>query len=284
MRIDKIRLKNFRCFEDATFPFHPEFNLIVGVNGTGKTSILEALSIAQATWLVGLKNQFDQRSIRVNEATLKLERVSQEKRYIEQYPVEIEAQGQVMGQQIGWLRSKESQAGRTRYGHASDLINLAKTADSDVRAGKKIKLPLIAYFGTMRLWQEPRDFLKESRINRPEEISKSNKLSHFEGYRFSVDPRISVAHQVAWFARQAWITFQEGRETWALRVLKEAILGCLEGSENMFFDPGRGELMIQIGSREPQPFVNLSDGQKVMLALVADIAQKAIWLNPHLGD
>ena len=46
MRLDKIRLQNFRCFEDISLDFHESFNLIVGINGTGKTAILEALRIA----------------------------------------------------------------------------------------------------------------------------------------------------------------------------------------------------------------------------------------------
>ncbi|MCL2623168.1 MAG: AAA family ATPase [Planctomycetaceae bacterium] len=43
MRIDEIRLKNFRKFEDAAISFHPEFNLLVGENGSGKTAILEVI-------------------------------------------------------------------------------------------------------------------------------------------------------------------------------------------------------------------------------------------------
>jgi predicted ATP-binding protein involved in virulence len=58
-------------------------------------------------------------------------------------------------------------------------------------------------------------------------------------------------------------------------------LGCLENASDLYFDPKRGELLITI-NRETQPFSNLSDGQRCVLAMVADIAQKAEWLNPHL--
>jgi len=43
--ISKIRLTNIRCFEDASFEFSPSVNLIVGPNGSGKTTILEAISL-----------------------------------------------------------------------------------------------------------------------------------------------------------------------------------------------------------------------------------------------
>ncbi len=38
MRINQIHLKNFRCYEDVSIEFHPRFNVLVGINGTGKTS------------------------------------------------------------------------------------------------------------------------------------------------------------------------------------------------------------------------------------------------------
>ncbi|MGH9765374.1 MAG: AAA family ATPase, partial [Blastocatellia bacterium] len=44
-----------------------------------------------------------------------------------------------------------------------------------------------------------------------------------------------------------------------------------------------GAVIVEIESQGKQPFNNLSDGQRSMLALVGDIAQKAVTLNPHLG-
>ncbi len=40
MRIDTIRFQNFRCFDDRRFDFAARFNLLIGDNGSGKTSIL----------------------------------------------------------------------------------------------------------------------------------------------------------------------------------------------------------------------------------------------------
>ena len=44
MRLDQLHIQNFRCYEDATFDFQPGFNLVVGVNGSGKTSLLQAVA------------------------------------------------------------------------------------------------------------------------------------------------------------------------------------------------------------------------------------------------
>ncbi|RMO91449.1 hypothetical protein ALQ32_01093 [Pseudomonas syringae pv. tagetis] len=45
MRLDHLHLQNFRCYEDAHFDFQPGFNLVVGVNGSGKTSLLLGVAI-----------------------------------------------------------------------------------------------------------------------------------------------------------------------------------------------------------------------------------------------
>ncbi len=46
MRIDRLTLKNIRCYEDVHFAFSPELNLIVGENGAGKTALLNGLAVA----------------------------------------------------------------------------------------------------------------------------------------------------------------------------------------------------------------------------------------------
>src|SRR6266404_2172267 len=45
MRVTGLKLANLRALETAEFNFKPGFNLIVGVNGVGKSSVLDALRI-----------------------------------------------------------------------------------------------------------------------------------------------------------------------------------------------------------------------------------------------
>ncbi len=44
MYIKKIRLKNYRNYEEASFEFEKGVNLLVGENGAGKTNVLEAIA------------------------------------------------------------------------------------------------------------------------------------------------------------------------------------------------------------------------------------------------
>lgn len=48
MKIEHLTLTNFRGVAHRSLDFHPGFNLIVGVNGVGKTSVLEALRVMLA--------------------------------------------------------------------------------------------------------------------------------------------------------------------------------------------------------------------------------------------
>lgn len=45
MRVTRLRLRDFRRFQEAAFEPRPGVNLILGANGAGKTSVLEALHL-----------------------------------------------------------------------------------------------------------------------------------------------------------------------------------------------------------------------------------------------
>jgi predicted ATP-dependent endonuclease of OLD family len=55
MRIDRLHVRNFRCFAEQDFSFHPRFNVLIGDNVTGKTAVLKALRIAVASWFLDIK-------------------------------------------------------------------------------------------------------------------------------------------------------------------------------------------------------------------------------------
>ena len=54
MRIDQLTVLNFRRFEKCIFQLHPQFTLLVGDNGAGKTAILDALRVGAGAYLLGI--------------------------------------------------------------------------------------------------------------------------------------------------------------------------------------------------------------------------------------
>ena len=69
MRIDRLLVENFKGFEHREFNFHPQVNLLVGVNGTGKTTLLDALAVSAGGWFLGLRG-YDTRHNRNHEVRL----------------------------------------------------------------------------------------------------------------------------------------------------------------------------------------------------------------------
>ncbi len=65
MIINKISLKNFRNFSDVEFLFNNKINFIMGINGSGKTTILE--SIHYLAFTKSFKTLFDKETIKNEE-------------------------------------------------------------------------------------------------------------------------------------------------------------------------------------------------------------------------
>ena len=286
--LSKITLENFKCFGAREFLLHNQFNLIVGANGSGKTALLDACSVAIGSFLLGVDGA-ESRHIRPHEIKLKrfpsgfvdsetpqIERYSWER----QYPCSVSSNGTISGQNLSWRRAVNSDGGRTTYGEANDIKSLAIELVKKVREGEVIDLPVLSYYGTGRLWQEPRE---NFRVRGAKGTNKSQKRSRLDGYKTSVDPRLSVVQLTSWMAQEAWVAFQNRREkTPEMEILNEAVRSCVDGVSDIYFDAEEGEIIVEIEGYA-QPFSNLSDGQRCMMALVGDIAKKAITLNPHQG-
>ena len=91
MQVDSISITNFKLFEQSEFKFHPTFNLIVGTNGSGKTSLLRAVAAAMGGWAHAyIKDTKNRRPIGDEE----IREVQIDKRFDKTKTVTIEAHGQ----------------------------------------------------------------------------------------------------------------------------------------------------------------------------------------------
>ncbi len=281
MRVDRLIVTNFRAFTKREFVFHPQFNLVVGENGLGKTSVLEALSIATGSWFLGVRG-YDTRHIRTTDVRLAATETPDGVRWEGQYPTVIEATGAICKQNMTWSRSLRSPRGRTTYGDAVEVKRLGEWTQAAIQAGAAITLPLISYYGTGRLWNVPRN---KAEVRGADELASAAKRSRLSAYDNSVDPRLSVSELVSWIAREEWRAFQRrGRVSATFSKARAALIANVENAEDIYFDAEFGEVIVRFTGGERQPFNNLSDGQRTMLALVGDLARKAVTLNPHLGE
>ncbi|MEW6277793.1 MAG: AAA family ATPase [Candidatus Eremiobacterota bacterium] len=278
MVLTVVRIRNFKGFENLEVNFDPEFNLLYGENGSGKTSALDALAVSIGSWFLGIKGA-KARHIQRHEIRIQARTYGEEVRFEESVPVEVDTDGRVCNQEIQWRRTLETSTGRTTSKGARQIKSLSAKASEQATNGEPVALPLVSYYGTGRLWREPRD---ESPIRSAERVA-TQKPSRLDGYRNSIDPRLSVRDLVRWIARQSWIGYQRGQDTQVFKAVRSALVQCIDGGRRLYFDAARGEVLVEIERQGVQPFANLSDGQRAMLAMVGDLAQKAVQLNPHMG-
>ena len=304
MRIDLLKLRNFRRFVEAEYSFsrridaptgNGSFHVIIGANGSGKTTILEALAVAAGGWFQGVRGD-DVRHLRKDDVRVQLHRYGQEVREERQYPIRVEATGSAASEPVRWAREFRGEGKRTNTKETRALQEIAHRRGLKVMDGHDLELPLISYYGTGRLWQEPRT-REEKRLIKKEtgkaigEIKKESLpnysaqfASRLAGYRYSVDPRCSPSDLIDWLHFEALSEAQSRAESEQAKIVKLAISRSFEGCGAVEFNLRYGKLLLDVKSRGLQPFSQLSDGQRNLVAMIGDIAWKAAQLNPHLGN
>ena len=275
MRIDRLEIENFKKFSDYTLDLHPQFTLLVGDNGTGKTTILDALAIAAGIWLVNspdttLNNS--RRNILPSEIHLEAIESDTITQFIERKPVQIKAIGTINSQQVQWLRQIKTNGSRTSNTEANKALEIISTLFQQVEAGEKIWLPIIAYYGAGRAWLP-------SNQRDPKATTHTGPARRWDAFYDCFEERIRIADLHTWFQKEAIASVnRQGQMRPGYKVVKFAILHCIPNADDLWFDPERSEIVVSIQGN-PQPFSNLSAGQKMMVGLIADIAIKIVTQN-----
>lgn len=279
MRIDDLTVTNFNGFERRTFSFNPRFNLLVGDNATGKTSVLDALAVAAGSWFLGIRGYQKSPGIHDEEVRVAAHAHLDSYTFEKQFPSRIECSGVVMGQQLNWARELQRAGGRTTTVGAKPISEVAAKAERRVRAGEAITLPLICAYGTERLWFETVHHARKNGATSPK-----GRPSRLDGYRDCLNFALQETALIAWVRDQSMVSLQTRKDTVALGVVKSAITMCMEGAKSLYYDGRYKDLVVLLDASGPQLFKNLSDGQRIMLTLVGDLASRAAVLNPHLEN
>ena len=278
MQIDRLKLRNFKGFPELDQGLNRRFTLIVGNNGAGKSSLLDALSVAYGSFFLGIP-VVSPRHIRQNEAHEFEQDFDGTPEFNRAYPVVVEAEGRIAHPLTGkvtnasWKRSLGKERGRTTIRDARELSSIAQEAYQAVENRTNPTLPLLSHYGTGRLWAEPRN------------VEKGKRRSRFDAYRNSHGPRVSSADLLDWLHRERLKEFETQRPSRLLAAWNRAVETCFEEDVKVTYSPSRDRLEVRFNShKQTVAYENLSHGQRNILAMVGDIAFKAIILNPHLGD
>lgn len=304
LRLDQLDVSNFRCFGSCEVRFHPKLTVFVAENSQGKTALLDAVSMALGPVVdeltgtrqaAGLDAE-DVRQIRTDDGTME-----------PVVPAALVSRGVLDGERLGWgvRRSSASPHGRTSTRGLTELRKLTQAMRSrlDGYATRSRELPpplpLIAYYGTGRLWAEER--LTAAR--RRQDLSVLGRLGGYQDFASSMSSFKTfsswygdMVHQV----RSGTLTAVSPNESPVrfLSCVRRAVAGVLEPTGWTTLDwewtpPLRdgqnrwrteGEVVVEHDLHGRQPLLRLSDGVRNTVALVADVARRCVRLNPQFGE
>ena len=266
MNLKYLILCNFRKYEKTRFNFHRQFTVLIGDNGAGKTTILDALSILLGTYFQGSGIQTGRGSISKDDVRLVITTKEGQLFREPQKTVYLRAEGCLHNEIIRWRRDVGD-----RGGMAKNLVNIGAEDRNEVSSGANPDLPILLYYGAGRLWD----------IHRGIETEKPN--SQLDAYRFCLDPKSDLKAFEKWFKKLSFTQLQKKQEIPALTTVKQAVLTCIQDATDFYHDTEEDQIMLCLDHEGIMPFSYLSDGYRNIIAMVADIAQRASRLNPHFG-
>jgi predicted ATP-binding protein involved in virulence len=282
LNLESIRLINYACFQDTTVTLNSTFNIIAGINGSGKTSLLNSIRDYLTHYYSGalpeLKNP--RIEVKVHEGRYRFER---------QYPVSIEVQRKQDNGETSFHTSikKLNEIQSTSFeGDYNTLLHGQNVLD------KEAIYPLIIFYDANRSWigsERPRN---EVQI-------MQEKPSRMDAYIDWKDASQDTEALKEWVIVQTMERLQTFAETGRspsdtdnlndeLSLVNKAISMVIKEAKGLRYDVKQRSLLMEWNQPDGKTltdlFDNLSDGERGIIALVADIARRACILNPQLGE
>jgi predicted ATP-binding protein involved in virulence len=274
MKLNNIHLSNFRCYEKLDIEFHPSFNILLGVNGTGKTAILEAIRIAIGSLFIEL----DKIESKIYSPYILKDDVRLHNGEM-QYEVRIDSSVEVEEylnpesyKEIAWGRFVERYGGTTRYDTPNGIKAVSKEIQSIIRNSETKTIPLVAYYSTDRYKKEKTGAGLEAYGSR------------LHGYYNALDSLTNISFFLNIYKTETLWELQHNQKSEILASVNNAVMVCVSDCKRIYHDVKKDELTIQLKNDELIPYHMLSDGVRSVLAMVMELAFRCYLLNPHLKE
>ena len=276
-RIDSMTLKNFRCFEERTIEFAPQFNVVIGENGSGKTAVLEGLAIG-ADFIPDLAGLGWSRPIAHGDARRVVDTHVGRLWTEPQYPVDAHWHGRLGGERAAWGVELPEEGKAHVLGRGS-LDRLYAGLMTCPTSGRDPVHPLIVHYGPQRGWTEPRTGRAARRRRGLYHVGGVTRDSAYDGW---YDARACLTRFTRWFSALEIAGMHDRRQA-DLRVVAGAVTACVDDCDEIVYAPQFKELLVVFTDGRALPIRMLSGGAQGALALVSDMAWRSVVLNPHLG-
>lgn len=277
MILSRLDISNFKMFQSLDLIFERGFNLIIGDNGVGKTTILEAASVALSGFFLGMED-VPGRNIYKDDVRYRIIRDNNgipNKSYMN--PVEVRSFLEYGGETYEWVRTKKDASGsRTTIMPRRILQVSQKLVNNPAPA----MWPVISYQSASRHWIPARSDANE----------KKRRQLHDRrcGYLGCLNKTVNMQSVYEWCRQMEWSSVKNQRipSNYAafgsmiskfMSLMNDGTVG------EVFFHPAV-EKLLYIEAGEFKEIEDLSAGYQSVLNLVIDLAYRMALLNPDAGE
>lgn len=278
MVLKELEILNFKMFEHLKLIFEPGFNLLLGDNGVGKTTILEAASVALSGFFIGMED-VSARNIYKDDVRYQIIRDSigtPNKSY--HNPVEVNSVLEYGGISYSWSRAKKDATG----GSKTTIMprEILRVSQELVNSQPPVMWPLISYQSASRHWISARS----------DANAKKRKQLHDRrcGYLGCLDKTVNLQSVYDWCRQMEWSSMKNHVLPKSYQIFGEIISRFMsimnDGTvSEMFFHPNI-EKLLYIENGEVKEIEDLSAGYQSVLNLVIDLAYRVAILNPDAEE
>jgi internalin A len=294
-RLKQLHIGNFRCFESLRLDLDRKLTVFVAKNGGGKSTVLDAIAIALGGFVegfyIGASQMIEDKDVRL----LKTDQSQALNQMERQYPAGIRTLAEIDAKPVDWANALNSIDADKNWVESRKFTEMGAAMQNAVSNNTPVVLPLVAYYGTSRLHVAAKNGEAVAQETFDDEF-----FSRTAGYQDCLDPATHYKDFEKWFiyASKADASTRLRQQekmgaqyvdadtvfTPLLQAVRQAVNTCLavSGWANLHFSFTHTKLMMEHSDHGVFEVNSLSDGVRNMIALVADIAHRAVRLNPHL--
>lgn len=269
MRVTDLKLANVRSIKAAELRFQPGFNLVVGDNGAGKTTVLEALAVCISEYVrAGARGPdvrpFKKDAIRIGAASLDVEcgfvGDGSSHRFVLHKP-----RGQTEG------RGKKGFIGNQPAGYSRGV---GQEDGSGIGAGCANRAepegrPLGVLYSTARA--VPRE--------RPPRSLGARSVAYRDAL---LDRDVGLGYFASWLSMKQSIDVERNQQ--ALTAVQSAVRRFLPGYDNLRLSGADDPVLLIDRRGETLAVRQLSHGERGILAVMLDLTWRMGHLNSELTD
>jgi hypothetical protein len=275
MKINRLQVTNLRAFEHGEFEFRPGMNLLVGINGVGKTSVLDALRIVLSKILPSIT------ASRSRQMSFAAEDIRGDSSFLT-----VNCAFELSGIQYSFDVHKQ------REGSVAHRAGVVREQTMDTPDREECRPPLSLISANMKKsHNDPVGLFFSVRRSLVSDAAPSKTSA--SGGRAAAFADALVSRELRLMEIAYWMRAQEelGREH---PMAKKHILALRRAAKQ--FLPQCKNLRVVLGGHKSRPRLivdklgtaldvrQLSDGERGVLALVLDTARRLSQANPMLPD